>query len=70
MLGKPVPDFSLSSTGGSLFRLTYRRGKKPAPRFSQFPSPSQVRGSERNRLAWRGMKVPHVQEVSNFAQAL
>src|SRR5919108_1794058 len=28
MLGKPVPDFSLPSTGGSTFRLTKERGKK------------------------------------------
>jgi peroxiredoxin Q/BCP len=28
MLGKPVPDFSLASTGGSTFRLSSTRGKK------------------------------------------
>lgn len=28
MLGKPVPDFSLPSTGGSTFRSTKERGKK------------------------------------------
>jgi len=28
MLGKPVPDFSVSSTGGSTFRPTKERGKK------------------------------------------
>src|SRR5262245_24163522 len=28
MLGKPVPDFSLPSTGGATFRLSDRRGKK------------------------------------------
>ena len=28
MLGKPVPDFSLPSTGGSTFRPTVERGKK------------------------------------------
>ncbi|MBV9192218.1 MAG: peroxiredoxin [Betaproteobacteria bacterium] len=27
-LGKPVPDFSLPSTGGSTFRLTDQRGKR------------------------------------------
>ena len=28
MLGKPVPDFSLPSTGGSTFRLSSQRGNK------------------------------------------
>jgi peroxiredoxin Q/BCP len=28
MLGKPVPDFSLPSTGGSTFRLSSQRGRK------------------------------------------
>ena len=28
MLGKPVPDFSLASTGGSTFRLSSLRGEK------------------------------------------
>jgi thioredoxin-dependent peroxiredoxin len=28
MLGKPVPDFSLASTGGGTFRLSSTRGKK------------------------------------------
>ena len=28
MLGKPVPDFSLESTGGNTFRLSATRGKK------------------------------------------
>jgi peroxiredoxin Q/BCP len=28
MLGKPVPDFSLASTGGSTFRLSSARGSK------------------------------------------
>ena len=28
MLGKPVPDFSLPSTGGSTFRLSSARGSK------------------------------------------
>jgi thioredoxin-dependent peroxiredoxin len=28
MLGKPVPDFSLASTGGTTFRLSSARGKK------------------------------------------
>ncbi|MDQ5847800.1 MAG: peroxiredoxin [Pseudomonadota bacterium] len=28
MLGKPVPDFSLASTGGTPFRLSSARGKK------------------------------------------
>ena len=28
MLGKPVPDFSVPSTGGGTFRLTQERGKK------------------------------------------
>ena len=28
MLGKPVPDFSLGSTGGSTFRLSEQRGKR------------------------------------------
>ena len=28
MLGKPVPDFSVPSTGGSTFRSTKERGKK------------------------------------------
>jgi peroxiredoxin Q/BCP len=28
MLGKPVPDFSLASTGGTTFRLSSTRGKK------------------------------------------
>ena len=28
MLGKPVPDFSLPSTGGSSFRLSDQRGKR------------------------------------------
>src|SRR5436853_6764455 len=27
MLGKPVPDFSLPSTGGRIFRLSAQRGK-------------------------------------------
>jgi peroxiredoxin len=30
MLGKPVPDFSLASTGATPFRLSSARGKKPA----------------------------------------
>ena len=69
MLGKPVVPLSLSSTGGSFFRISDRRGKQPAPRFSPVSSPSLVRGLERT-LGGRGMKVPHLQEVSNFAQAL
>jgi peroxiredoxin Q/BCP len=28
MLGKPVPDFSLPSTGGDIFKLSSQRGKK------------------------------------------
>ncbi len=30
MLGKPVPDFSLPSTGGSTFQLSFYRGRKLA----------------------------------------
>ena len=30
MLGKPVPDLSLASTGGTTFRLSSARGKKLA----------------------------------------
>jgi peroxiredoxin Q/BCP len=28
MLGKPVPDFSLAATGGTIFRLSFLRGTK------------------------------------------
>ena len=36
MLGKPVPDFSLASTGGSTFRLSSLRGEKLRDLHSQF----------------------------------
>jgi peroxiredoxin len=68
--GKPVPDCSLPSTGGSAFSISER-----------FLAVSKVRGIERSARVigkdgvrareWRGVMVPgHVQEVSHFAKAL
>ena len=38
MQGKPVPDFSLPSTGGSTFKLSSTRGKPAVPYFHpKFP---------------------------------
>ena len=70
MLGKPVPDFSLPSTGGIVFSITDR-----------FFAVSKVRGIERSACVigkdgvrareWRGVMAPgHVQEVLHFAKAL
>jgi peroxiredoxin len=82
MLGKPVPDFSLPSTGGSIFRFADQRGKKQTPfPFHKTPYGRKVRGIERSTFVvddegrltreWRGVKVPgHVEEVLNFAKAL
>jgi hypothetical protein len=73
MLGKPVPDFSLPSTGGSIFRLADQRGRKLlVPCFSPEHNHRRrkVRGCARLR-ARRGVKVPcHAEEVVNFAKAL
>lgn len=82
MLGKPVPDFSLPSTGGSIFRFADPRGKKQTPfPFHKTPYGRKVRGIERStfvidadgvlRREWRGVKVPgHAQEVLDFVKSL
>ena len=82
MLGKPVPDFSLPSTGHSTFTLFRARGRKPVLcLYLQNTYGKKVRAIERSTFVldregvlscdWRGIKLPgHVQEVLNFAKAL
>jgi len=66
MLGQPLPDFWVASTGGQHLQEI------------RFPF-EKVRGIARGRprsrgalaLQWRGAKVPgHPQEVLNFVKAL
>jgi peroxiredoxin len=64
MQGKPVPDFSLPSTGGSIFTLSHLK----------FPF-ELLSGADEALCRQFGViklkTVPgHVQEVSNFAKAL
>ena len=75
MQGKPVPDFSLPSTGGSTFRLSNARGN--AGRFKEktkFPFELLADADEalcRQFGVMKLKKVPgHVQEVLSFAKAL
>jgi peroxiredoxin len=81
MLGKPVPDFSLPSTGGNSFQLSSQRARNADFRDSRsashqrfgvmklkHPYGKQVRGIPKG---WRGVQVTgHVQEVLNFVKSL
>jgi thioredoxin-dependent peroxiredoxin len=83
MLGKPVPDFSLPSTGGNTFQLSIKRANCEVLGISRdslashqrlkakmkFPFElKQVRGIPKGL---RGVRIPgHVQEVLNFVKAL
>jgi peroxiredoxin len=80
MLGKPVADFRLPSTGNTTFRQDdtpgcTQQGSDFRDSYAAFRKPDEntygrkVRGIVRS--TWRGVRVPgHVQEVLNFAQAL
>jgi peroxiredoxin len=68
MLGKPVPDFSLPSTGGNTFQLSIRRANCEVLGISRVPlaSHKQARGIPKGLRGVSG----HVQEVLNFVKAL
>jgi hypothetical protein len=83
MLGKPVPDSSVPSTGGSTFRPLLRSRQQASSvfpsaghaAFAKFKSKLKNRYGKKVRAIvlareWRGVKSGHVQEVLNFAKAL
>lgn len=80
MLGKPVPDFTLASTGDSPFSLSSARGKKLVLYFcpqdrgpaatQNFPFELLLEREVALRERLGVMKSGHVQEVLNFAKAL
>ena len=86
MLGKPVPDFSLPSTGGSGFQLSSQRGHRVVlislashPRFKEktkFPfelltDPQEKVCKRLGVIKLKNLYVPgHVEEVLNFVKSL
>ena len=81
MLGKPVPDSFLASTGDSPFSLSSARGKKLVLYFcpqdrgraaTRMHFPIELLSDRAEAACERlgVMKSGHVQEVLNFAKAL
>ena len=60
MLGKPVPDFSLPSTGGGTFRLSSARTSKLVLYF--YPKDNTLRRFARRAAVRRDQDEEHVRE--------